>query len=487
VASNIVVPQLGESVVEARVSRWLKKEGDAVTVGEPLVELETEKIDLEVGAEQAGVLAKIARREGEDVKIGDVLGIIGEAAAAPASPPAAAASASVSQATEQPAAASAPARAAAAGTDGRQLATPTARRMAETHDIALAGVPGTGEAGRITKRDVETFVTTASAPASPPSAAAPTSISGGQPAAAGSSALAGGSSSPTGAGASAPAGGVAYPASAAGTAGAGIAPPPQPVQAQTPKAVTPAPKPALVARPNVPAGERTEQRVRMSKRRLTIARNLVEAQHTAAMLTTFNEVDMTALMGLRERRKKSFQDRNGVGLGIASFFVKASVAALKAFPRLNAEIQGEEMVLKQYYDIGIAVGAEQGLVVPVLRNAEQMSFAGIELGIRDFATRARDGSLTLEDLRGGTFTITNGGVFGSLLSTPILNPPQVGILGLHKIEERPIASNGQVVIRPMMYVALSYDHRIVDGLEAVQFLVRIKEYIEDPGNLLLES
>jgi 2-oxoglutarate dehydrogenase E2 component (dihydrolipoamide succinyltransferase) len=225
----------------------------------------------------------------------------------------------------------------------------------------------------------------------------------------------------------------------------------------------------------------------MSKRRLTIARNLVEAQHTAAMLTTFNEVDVTALMALRERRKKAFQERYGVGLGIASFFVKASVAALKAFPRLNAEIQGEEMVLKQYYDVGIAVGAEQGLVVPVLRDADRMTFAGIEQGIRDFAARAREGSLTLEDLRGGTFTITNGGVFGSLLSTPILNPPQVGILGLHKIEDRPIAANGQVLIRPMMYLALSYDHRIVDGLEAVQFLVRIKEYIEDPGHLLLES
>jgi 2-oxoglutarate dehydrogenase E2 component (dihydrolipoamide succinyltransferase) len=432
VASNIVVPQLGESVVEARVARWLKKEGDAVTVGEPLVELETEKIDLEVGAEQAGVLARIARQEGEDVKIGDVLGIIGEAAAsAPASAPAPAAA--------PPAAApasAAPAKAAAAATDGRQLATPTARRMAETHDIELAGVSGTGEAGRITKRDVASVVTTAaSAPASAPTPQAPP------------------------------------------------APTPTPAPAAKPAAKPSAP---VVTRSSA-TGERTEQRVRMSKRRLTIARNLVEAQHTAAMLTTFNEVDMTALMALRERRKKAFQERNGVGLGIASFFVKASVAALKVFPRLNAEIQGEEMVLKQYYDIGIAVGAEQGLVVPVLRNAETMTFAGIELGIRDFATRARDGSLTLEDLRGGTFTITNGGVFGSLLSTPILNPPQVGILGLHKIEERPIASNGQVVIRPMMYVALSYDHRIVDGLEAVQFLVRIKEFIEDPGQLLLES
>jgi 2-oxoglutarate dehydrogenase E2 component (dihydrolipoamide succinyltransferase) len=460
VASNIVVPQLGESVVEARVARWLKKEGEAVTVGEPLVELETEKIDLEVGAEQAGVLAKIARQEGEDVKIGDVLGVIGEgaavAAAAPASPPSAAAPASGLSTASQPSAAgagasanaapasAAPAARAGAATDGRQLATPTARRMAETHDIELAGVAGTGEAGRITKRDVAGHV---QAPASPPSAAAPASSSG--------------------------------PSFVAPAAPAAPAPAAKPA-APAPAAAKPA---APVARP----GERTEQRVRMSKRRLTIARNLVEAQHTAAMLTTFNEIDMTGLMALRERRKKAFQDRYGVGLGIASFFVKASVAALKAFPRLNAEIQGEEMVLKQYYDIGIAVGAEQGLVVPVLRDCDRTTFAGIEQGIRDFATRARDGSLTLEDLRGGTFTITNGGVFGSLLSTPILNPPQVGILGLHKIEERPIASNGQVVIRPMMYVALSYDHRIVDGLEAVQFLVRIKEYIEDPGNLLLES
>jgi 2-oxoglutarate dehydrogenase E2 component (dihydrolipoamide succinyltransferase) len=234
-------------------------------------------------------------------------------------------------------------------------------------------------------------------------------------------------------------------------------------------------------------GTRAETRERMSKRRLTIARNLVEAQRTAAMLTTFNEVDMTELMALRERRKEAFKTRYGLGLGIASFFVKASVAALRAFPRLNAEIQGEEMVLKQYYDIGIAVGAPQGLVVPVIRNAEDLSFAGIERAIREFAGKAQNATLTLDDLKGGSFTITNGGVFGSLLSTPILNPPQVGILGLHKIEDRPIAIKGQVVIRPMMYVALSYDHRIVDGLEAVQFLVRVKELIEDPGQMLLEG
>ena len=224
----------------------------------------------------------------------------------------------------------------------------------------------------------------------------------------------------------------------------------------------------------------------MSKRRATIARRLVEAQHNAAMLTTFNEVDMSAVMALRTRRKEAFQKRHGVSLGLSSFFVKASLGGLRAFPRLNAEIQGDEMVLKHYYDIGIADGASGGLVVPVLRDVDTISFAEIEFSVRDLAKRAEDGSLTLEDLTGGTFTITNGGVFGSLLSTPILNPPQVGILGLHKIEERPVAASGQVVVKPMMYVALSYDHRIVDGLEAVQFLVKVKELIEDPGQMLIE-
>jgi 2-oxoglutarate dehydrogenase E2 component (dihydrolipoamide succinyltransferase) len=224
----------------------------------------------------------------------------------------------------------------------------------------------------------------------------------------------------------------------------------------------------------------------MSKRRATIARRLVEAQSTAAMLTTFNEVDMSAVMALRERHKQSFRNRHGVGLGIASFFVKASIGALRAFPRLNAEIQGDEMVIKNYFDIGIAVGAAEGLVVPVLRDADRQGFAEIEKQIRAFAKKAEDGSLSLADLKGGTFTITNGGVFGSLLSTPILNPPQVGILGLHKIQERPMAVDGQVVVRPMMYTALTYDHRIVDGAEAVQFLVRVKELVEDPGALLLD-
>ena len=408
--TNIVVPELGESVVEARVARWLKKEGDRVEVGEPIVELETEKIDLEVNAEKGGVIASITRKEGDDVKIGEVLGVVDETAAAPATKPSGNGS---SAATAPPAA-----QPQVAAVD--QKATPTARRIARDHDVDLGAVQGTGSSGRVTKQDVKNAMVPA-APAAPP----------------------------------------ARPAAAA------------------------AAKPTV--RPARPSGDRSERRERMSKRRETIARRLVEAQRTAAMLTTFNEVDMTAVMALRERRKEAFKKEYGVGLGIASFFVRASIAALRAFPQINAEIQSNEIVYKNYFDIGMAVGAEGGLVVPVIRDADRLSFAQLELSIRDFAGRAANGTLTLEDLAGGTFTITNGGVFGSLLSTPILNPPQVGILGLHKIQDRAVPLNGQVVIRPMMYVALSYDHRIVDGREAVQFLVKIKEYIEDPGHLLLES
>ncbi len=424
--TNIVVPELGESVVEARVARWLKKEGDRVEVGEPVVELETEKIDLEVSAERAGVLASIKRGEGEDVKIGELLAVVDESAAAgngggpkPVVP------------------AAAGPRAVPAQEEGPR-ATPTAKRMAKDHDVKLEAVQGSGSGGRVMKQDVQVAI------------APVTSTSGG-------------SSSP----ASAP-----------------------PTTAASPRPMTTASQGSTAARQPKPApraGERSEQRVRMTKRRQTIARRLVEAQRTAAMLTTFNEVDMTALMALRERRKETFKKQHGVSLGIASFFVKASIAALRQFPQLNAEIQGDEIVLKNYYDIGMAVGAEGGLVVPVIRDADKMSFPEIEQAIRDFAKRAADGTLTLEDLVGGTFTITNGGVFGSLLSTPILNPPQVGILGLHKIEDRVVPVDGQVVVRPMMYVALSYDHRIVDGREAVQFLVKVKEFIEDPGTLLLES
>jgi 2-oxoglutarate dehydrogenase E2 component (dihydrolipoamide succinyltransferase) len=256
--------------------------------------------------------------------------------------------------------------------------------------------------------------------------------------------------------------------------------------APPPAAGAPAPRPAPPATAQAD-GHRREERVRMSRRRRTIARRLVEAQQTAAILTTFNEADLGAVMDVRQRRKESFKEKHGVGLGFMSFFVKAAVGALKAFPMLNAEIQEDEIVLKHYYDIGMAIGAEEGLVVPVLRDADRMSFAGIEAAIEQYVQKAKTGTLELDDLRGGTFTLTNGGVYGSLMSTPILNPPQVGILGLHKIEERPIARQGQVVIRPMMYLALSYDHRVVDGREAVQFLVRVKELIEDPETLLLEG
>ncbi len=429
--SNIVVPTLGESVVEARVARWLKKAGDRVEVGEPVVELETEKIDLEVSAEKSGVIASIARQEGDDVKIGELLAVVDEngAAAAPAASAAPAVSAPAPTPAPPPASGNGSAEAASEG-----RATPTARRMAKDNDVDLGAVQGSGAAGRVTKQDVQKAMTPAPAPTS--NEVAPTST----PVAPTSS---------------------------------GVAP--------TNNKIAP------TSLSKIAPGSRTEERVRMSKRRQTIARRLVEAQHTAAMLTTFNEVDMTAVMALRERRKESFKKEFGVGLGIASFFVKSAIAALRAFPPLNAEIQGDEIVFKHYYDIGVAVGAEGGLVVPVIRDADRLSFAQIELAIRDFATRATDGTLTLEDLRGGTFTITNGGVFGSLMSTPILNPPQVGILGLHKIQDRAVPMNGQVVIRPMMYVALSYDHRIVDGREAVQFLVKIKDFVEDPARLLLEG
>ena len=400
-AMNIVVPELGESVVEARVAKWLKKQGDHVVAGDALVELETEKIDLEVSADRAGVLGEIKHQEGADVKVGEVLAILEDALAG-----------TVPEVPTVPRVPSVPEVPGAAATERK--ATPAAKNAAKVHDVKLESVEAAGS--RVTKQDV----LKASAPA--PAAPAPKA-------------------------------------------------PMAPMAPLAPRA----------------AGSRTETRERMSKRRETIARRLVEAQRTAAMLTTFNEVDMSALMALRERRKDAFLKKHGVGVGIASFFVQAAVGALKAFPQINAEIQGDEIVTKHYYDIGMAVGAEGGLVVPVLRDADRMGFAGIELGIRDFAARAKNGTLTLEDLKGGTFTITNGGVFGSLMSTPILNPPQVGILGLHKIADRAVAVNGQVVIRPMMYLALSYDHRLVDGREAVQFLVKIKDYIEDPAWMLLDA
>ena len=417
---QIVVPEVGESIVEARVARWMKNAGDLVTLGEPIVELETDKVNLEVPAPAAGVLSRIDHAAGADVKIGEVIGIIEEGATAPAS--------------AGPATAPAVATATSAETD-RTRATPTAKKAAEQNDVNLAAVKGTGVGGRVTKKDVEE-----AAQGGAPANAAP----------------------------AAPAASVAAP---------GAAPTPVP---------TPTPAPPPVRPASAVPGERTEERIRMSKRRATIARRLIEAQSTAAMLSTFNEVDMSAVMELRERRKQAFKDRHGVNLGLSCFFVKAVVGALKEIPRVNAELQGDEIVLKHYYDIGVAVGAAEGLVVPVLRDADRLSFAEIEQQVRRLAKAAEEGTLSLADLKGGTFTITNGGVFGSLLSTPILNPPQVGILGMHAIKERPVAVKGQVVIRPMMYVALTYDHRLIDGSDAVRFLVKIKDLIEDPGALLID-
>jgi 2-oxoglutarate dehydrogenase E2 component (dihydrolipoamide succinyltransferase) len=444
---KIVVPELGESVQDATVARWLKQKGDAVRAGEAVVVLETDKVDLEVAAEKSGVLNRIDRPEGQDVHVGDVLGLIEESAGAPKSEPSQTPSKPEAKKPEQPAAEKQPAKpeekpAAEAAMKSEEKpveaeperATPVAKRLAQEQRVELADVPASGHAGRVTKQDVEGYLAKRGN------------------------------------------GHEAADRDAAGEERDAV-----PAEQEQP---TDQVRPGKTMQP---AQNGREERVRMSRRRRTIAARLVEAQHTAAMLTTFNEVDMTAIMELRERRKEAFKTQHNVSLGIVSFFVKAAIGALKDFPRLNAEIQGDEMVLKHYYDIGVAIGATEGLVVPVLRDAERMSFAEIEKAIKDYAQKAQDAKLSLEDLRGGTFTITNGGVFGSLLSTPILNQPQVGILGLHKIQQRPVALNGQVVIRPMMYVALSYDHRIVDGREAVQFLVRVKELVEDPERLLLEG
>ncbi len=452
---KIIVPELGESVVEATVGRWLKKEGERVNAGETVVELETDKVDLEVGAERAGVLAHIEKKEGEDVKVGDVLGTIEQApervpapsAAKPSGEPERAPTAPPPTRPEEPVRAE-PHN---GGHAAPAAATPVAQRLADERGIDIAKVSGTGPGGRVTKQDVERY----GEPTSPPAPSQQGEGSREEPV-----------STPSMTG-------ERQGEIAPSLVGQGLG------VSERGKVEDHAPVSGV-------AGDRSE-RVRMSRRRRTIAERLLQAKQTTAMLTTFNEVDMHAVMEIRQRRRETFKEKYGVGLGITSFFVKATISALKAFPRLNAEIQGDEIVLKHYYDIGVAVGAEEGLVVPVLRDADRMSFAEIEKAIKEFAQKAGDGTLSIEDLRGGTFTITNGGVFGSLNSTPILNLPQVGILGLHKIEDRPIALNGQVVIRPMMYVALSYDHRIVDGREAVQFLVHVKRLVEDPESLLLEA
>ncbi len=416
--TKIIVPALGESVVEATVARWLKNEGDTVKAGEAVVELETDKVDLEVPAEKDGVLSKITRQAGEDVEIGDLLGMIDEGEGAAAADSAADAGADAEGEPEAKAVEKDADKPETPEPAKEERATPVAKRMAAEQGVDISAVSGAGPGGRVTKQDVKQFME--SQPASQQ-----------------------------------------VSQSDGGTVGRSD---------------------------GEPVGDpRGETREHMSRRRRTIAERLVQAQQTAAMLTTFNEVDLTAVMELRKRRNPSFEKRHGLKVGFMSFFTKAVIGALKAFPALNAEIQGDEIVLKHYYDIGIAVGAEEGLVVPVVRNADHMSFAEIEAKIKELASKVQDGTLAIDDLRGGTFTITNGGVFGSMLSTPILNPPQVGILGMHKIQERPVAIDGDVEVRPMMYLALSYDHRIVDGREAVQFLVKVKELLEEPELLLLEG
>jgi 2-oxoglutarate dehydrogenase E2 component (dihydrolipoamide succinyltransferase) len=437
--AEIVVPELGESVLEATIGRWLKQEGDQVAQGEAVVELETDKVNLEVSATTSGVLSKLERQEGEDVQVGDVLGIIDEAGSPPAPEKE---EPQPEPAESEPEKTAAPEREPAVAGEDRY--TPVAARLAREQGVDLSEVRGTGPGGRVTRSDVEAHLKQA-APAPQPEA---------QPSAAPEAKPSPQQERPVS-------------AQAAGERQKPAPAQPQPVEQD--------------------GAGRSEERVRMSRRRRTIASRLVEAQQTAAMLSTFNEVDMSAVMDLRTRRNPGFQERHDIKLGFTSFFVKAAVSALKAYPRLNAELQGDEMVLKHYYDIGIAVGDPEGLVVPVIRDADRLSFAEIERQVKTFAQKAQQGSLSLADLQGGTFSITNGGVFGSLLSTPILSYPQVGILGLHKIEKRPVAVDDQVEIRSMMYVALTYDHRIVDGREAVQFLVRVKELIEDPENLLLEG
>jgi 2-oxoglutarate dehydrogenase E2 component (dihydrolipoamide succinyltransferase) len=413
-ATDIRVPTLGESVTEATIGRWFKKPGEPVKADEPLVELETDKVTLEVNAPAAGVLGDIVAKDGATVAPGAVLGSIVEgdgSGAKPAAPPKASAPPAAPAKPAAPAPAAQPAKAAAAKDSG-----PAVARLAKESGVDPSRVAApTGKDGRATKGDMLAAI-------------------------------------------------------AAGTA-APAAAPSAPAQARAPS----------------PADDATrEERVRMTKLRQTIARRLKEAQNTAAMLTTFNDVDMGAVMNLRKQYKDLFEKKHGAKLGFMGFFVKACVQALKEIPAVNAEIDGQDLVYKNYYHIGVAVGTDKGLVVPVVRDADRLSIAGIETAIADLGRRARDGKLSIDELQGGTFTITNGGIYGSLMSTPILNAPQSGILGMHRIEDRPVVRGGAVVVRPMMYLALSYDHRIVDGKEAVTFLVRVKEALEDPTRLVLD-
>ncbi|MDO3410602.1 2-oxoglutarate dehydrogenase complex dihydrolipoyllysine-residue succinyltransferase [Saccharibacillus sp. CPCC 101409] len=445
--SDIKVPEMGESVTEGTILRWVVAEGEAVQQGDVLLELETDKVNLEVSAESSGLLETRLRQEGDTVQVGEVIGRIrtGDAAGsttgsasgslgeeqapAPSAPPAAqgAPAAALPSSPKSAEAASPPP---AESGDAAAKASPAARKLARERGVELGSVPTGDPIGRVYPNDVKSFAEGGSA-------------AQGQPA---------------------------------------------PQQPAPPASQPPAPPKAPAQAPSAADPLKPVERQRMSRRRQTIAKRLVEAQQTAAMLTTFNEVDMTAILDVRKRRKDAFKQKYEVNLGFMSFFTKAVVGALKAFPAVNAEIDGDDVVYKKFYDIGIAVSAKEGLVVPVVRDADRLGFAEIERKIGELAGKARSNQLALSDLQGGTFTITNGGVFGSLLSTPILNAPQVGILGMHKIQLRPVAIDEErMENRPMMYIALSYDHRIIDGSEAVSFLVKVKELLEDPESLLIES
>jgi len=439
-ATEIRVPTLGESITEAIVGKWFKKAGDAVNADEPLVELETDKVTVEVPAPAAGVLGEIKVAEGETVAVGALLGRIGDGAAASAKSDAGAKPAAEKKPSEK-----APEKTAASPVKSEDRSTsqmppsPAARKKLAEAGIDAADVQGSGRRGQILKEDV---------PEASSKPAADEHV---------------------------------HEADTEAKPSAGRA------VSEPRRASAPMPVPLHGLRlPSPPNDAAREERVRMTRLRQTIAQRLKDAQNTAAMLTTFNDVDMGAVMELRSRYKDLFEKRHGVKLGFMGFFVKACLQALKEIPAVNAEIDGDEIIYKNYYHIGVAVGTERGLVVPVVREVDRMSLAEIEAQIADFGKRARDGKLGIEEMQGGTFTITNGGVYGSLMSTPILNAPQSGILGMHRIEERAVVRDGQVVARPMMYLALSYDHRIVDGKEAVAFLVRVKECLEDPQRFLLE-
>lgn len=423
---EIRVPVLGESVTEATVGQWFKKVGDTVTKDEPLVELETDKVTLEVNATESGRLDEILAAEGEDVEVGALLGHLTAGAAGATS--AAKTEAPKEKAEDKPAAAPAPAAKAEPAQTPAPAAKatsvevmPAAQKLIDENNLDAGKIRGTGKDGRITKGDVL-------------------------------EALENGGASPA-------------PAAPAAT-------------------LAPAPAPSAPSGPR--PEEAREERVKMTRLRKSIAARLKDAQNTAAMLTTYNEVDMSAMLDLRAEYKDLFLKKHGVKLGFMSFFTKACIAALKETPAVNAEIDGDDLVYKNYYNMGIAVGTDSGLVVPVLRDADRLSFAEVEKGIAELGKKARDGKLSMADLQGGTFTITNGGVYGSLMSSPILNPPQAGVLGMHKIQERPMVIKGEIKIRPMMYLALTYDHRIIDGREAVTFLVRVKDALEDPQRLLLD-